>query len=161
MPISQSRYRDRAWNKSAVIRLSICAGTRFASVERSNMSFPEIPCFSVLLGQVARRLRSTPYWSQSRSWFDRDIDRLASVEAKESPHNWLRIQTKVLRRDRYRCRRCDKKGDEAALIVHPIHPEASHEDGMLMLCANCRTLAMNREISASSISIFLWKLWCM
>jgi hypothetical protein len=51
-----------------------------------------------------------------------------------------RMRLQVLRRDHYRCRNCNRGGDEITLEVRPIRPAATTIEGMLTLCAHCRSL---------------------
>jgi hypothetical protein len=73
--------------------------------------------------------------------------------------SWTRLRMKVVRRDRYRCRGCDRRGDEVTLEVHRIYPNASDIDGMLALCTNCRELANTFHLSSDHIPDFLRRLW--
>jgi hypothetical protein len=73
--------------------------------------------------------------------------------------SWTRLRMKVVRRDRYRCRGCDRRGDEVTLEVHRIYPDASDIDGMLALCTNCRELAKTFHLRSDHIPDFLRQLW--
>jgi hypothetical protein len=86
-------------------------------------------------------------------------DRPFLVSQNHRPIHWSGRRLKVVRRDRYRCRGCDRKGDEVTLDVHPIHPEASEVDAMLSLCPSCRELANTLHLSSSHIPDFLRQLW--
>lgn len=70
-----------------------------------------------------------------------------------------RQRWQVVRRDRSRCRGCDRTGDEVTLEVHPIGPGVSEIDGLLALCPGCRALANASQLKGSSISDFLRQLW--
>lgn len=98
------------------------------------------------------RLRRTPLPSEERN-------RPFLVAGKYRRTNWSGQRLKVVRRDRYRCRGCDRKGDEVTLDIHLIHPGASSIDGMLSLCPNCRELANTLKLSADHIPDFLRQLW--
>lgn len=65
----------------------------------------------------------------------------------------------IIRRDRSRCRGCDRKGDEITLEVYPIHPEAHDLHELLALCTNCRAIAKDRHIASNHIPDFLRHLW--
>lgn len=66
---------------------------------------------------------------------------------------------RVLRRDRYRCRGCDKDERDGTVAVHLIHPDVTEEQQMLTLCKNCFAIVNRRKIIASRTSEFLLKLW--
>ena len=74
------------------------------------------------------------------------------TEARPNPSK-LRLQ--VLRRDRYRCRNCNRMGDEITLEVSKIRPCAATIEEMLTLCVHCRDLAEQRDITAGNIHGFL------
>lgn len=77
----------------------------------------------------------------------------------DSPLSWSGQRMKVVRRDRYRCRGCDRRGDEVTLEIHQICPGASDIAGMLALCPNCRELANTFQLSGDHIPDFLRHLW--
>ncbi len=79
--------------------------------------------------------------------------------AIDSRLNWSGQRMKVVRRDRYRCRGCDRRGDEVTLEIHQICPGASDMAGMLALCPNCRELANAFQLSGDHIPDFLRQLW--
>ncbi len=79
--------------------------------------------------------------------------------AIDSQVNWSGQRMKVVRRDRYRCRGCDRRGDEVTLEIHEICPGASDIAGMLALCPNCRELANAFHLSGAHIPDFLRQLW--
>jgi 5-methylcytosine-specific restriction endonuclease McrA len=104
------------------------------------------------------------YWfalagSYSRSWRNRNLDRPFLVEAKETPHTWLRLRSRVLRRDHRRCRGCDRKEGNVILKIHQIRPGASQVEDFLTLCVSCRVLARNLELQGLDIPDFLRLLW--
>jgi len=70
-----------------------------------------------------------------------------------------RRRLQVVRRDRSRCRGCDKKGDEITLEVHAIYPEAHNVDDLLALCTNCLEIATIYQITSHYIADFLRQLW--
>src|ERR1700723_439944 len=76
-----------------------------------------------------------------RLWPLSPIDRRVVVANRDDRSDWQQQKLKIIRRDRYRCRGCDKRGDEVSLGLHPIQPEFSNGTRMLALCANCQRLA--------------------
>jgi hypothetical protein len=81
------------------------------------------------------------------------------VESKQAPRVWLRMRFRVLHRDRYRCRGCDKKAEEVTLKIHHIRPGSSQVEDVLTLCLSCRALARNLELKGVDIPDFLRYLW--
>jgi hypothetical protein len=67
---------------------------------------------------------------------------------------WLRMR--VLRRDHYRCRACEKKGDEITLRVYPIRPLGSHVETMVTLCASCQSLLETLRLNERLNGIFIF-----
>lgn len=82
----------------------------------------------------------------------RELERAVRAE---SP----RLRRRILRRDHYGCRGCDRDGLEVTLAVYPIHPNASHENNMLSLCRECFNLVERKNITANHAPDFLRKLW--
>jgi 5-methylcytosine-specific restriction endonuclease McrA len=115
--------------------------------------------FVTLYIKAIRNYWFAPARSYSRSWRNRNFDRLYLVEAKETPHTWLRMRSRVLRRDHRRCRGCDRKEGEVALKIHQIRPGASQVEDVLTLCVSCRILARNLELQGLDIPDFLRLLW--
>jgi hypothetical protein len=70
-----------------------------------------------------------------------------------------RLRRRILRRDHYGCRGCDRDGVEVTLAVYPIHLNASHENNMLSLCRECFNLVERKNITANHAPDFLRKLW--
>jgi hypothetical protein len=68
---------------------------------------------------------------------------------------WLRMQ--VLRRDHYRCRACDKKGDEITLHVYPIRPLGSQVETMVTLCASCQSLMETLKLNDRLNAVFIFR----
>jgi 5-methylcytosine-specific restriction endonuclease McrA len=104
------------------------------------------------------------YWvalarSYSWSWRNRNFDRPFLVESKEASHTWLRLRSRVLRRDHRRCRGCDRKEGEVILKIHQIRPGASKVEDFLTICVSCRILARNLELQGLDIPDFLRLLW--
>ncbi len=66
----------------------------------------------------------------------------------------------VLRRDHYRCRGCDTKGDEVTLNIHQIQSETSNIEEKLTLCARCQDIVQRLNLRADRIPEFLQQLWC-
>lgn len=77
----------------------------------------------------------------------------------DSRLSWSVQRMKVVRRDRYRCRGCDRRGDEVTLEIHQICPGASDISAMLALCPNCRELANAFHLSGAHVPDFLRQLW--
>lgn len=73
--------------------------------------------------------------------------------------NPSRMRLQVLQRDRYRCRGCNRTGDEITLEVRQIRPGATGVDEMVTLCTPCRHLVEQWNIAASSGPEFLLQLW--
>ncbi len=76
----------------------------------------------------------------------------------DSPRSWSEQRMKIVRRDRYRCRGCDRRGDEITLEIHRICPGACGIAGMLALCPRCRQLAKAFQLSGDHIPDFLHQL---
>jgi hypothetical protein len=115
--------------------------------------------FVILFAKAARS-----YWSAFPSPYSnfrvrRDVDRPFLVETKDTPDTCVRMWYRVLGRDRYRCRGCDKKGKEVSLNIHQITTGSSHVDGVLTLCISCQALANNLELKGVDIPDFLRQLW--
>lgn len=66
---------------------------------------------------------------------------------------------RVLRRDRYRCRGCDRDEREATVAVHSVNPSTEDEQDMLTLCRGCFEIVSQANIVASHTPEFLFKLW--
>jgi hypothetical protein len=94
-----------------------------------------------------------------RLWSLSPIDQQFMTVSKDRRSDGQQQKLKIIRRDRYRCRGCDKRGDEVSLGVHPIRPELSNGTGMLALCANCQRLANAIGLSGIDIPDFLRQLW--
>jgi 5-methylcytosine-specific restriction endonuclease McrA len=115
--------------------------------------------FVTLYIKAIRNYWFAPARSYSRSWRNRNFDRPYLVEAKETPDTWLRMRSRVLRRDHRRCRGCDRKEGEVPLKIHQIRPGASQVEDVLTLCVSCRILARNLELQGLDIPDFLRLLW--
>jgi hypothetical protein len=94
-----------------------------------------------------------------RLWRLSQIDRQVVAVSKDGQSDWQQQKLTIIRRDRYRCRGCDKREAEVSLGVHPIQPELSNAAGMLALCPNCRGLANTLGLSGTDIPDFLRQLW--
>jgi len=68
-------------------------------------------------------------------------------------------QKKILRRDHFRCRGCDRSGDGIEILVYPIYPGALHPHHMLTLCVNCVYVVELQGFLAASVPEFLRYLW--
>jgi 5-methylcytosine-specific restriction endonuclease McrA len=115
--------------------------------------------FVTLSVHAARNYWPILSWSCSRLWLGRNLDRPFLVESKQTPRVWLRMRFRVLHRDRYRCRGCDKKAEEVTLKIHHIRPGSSQVEDVLTLCLSCRALARNLELKGVDIPDFLRYLW--
>lgn len=69
------------------------------------------------------------------------------------------LRRRVLRRDHYRCRGCDRDEREVTVAAHLIRPDAGDERDMLTLCRRCFAIADEAKIVASHTPEFLQKLW--
>jgi hypothetical protein len=72
---------------------------------------------------------------------------------------WSKPRIRVMRRDHYRCRACDAKGDEITLLIYSIHPNVISTDGLLTLCSGCEATAKSLAIQAEDIPQVLQALW--
>jgi hypothetical protein len=104
------------------------------------------------------------YWfvlaqSYLNPWRNRSLNRPFLVEPSDNPQGWLRVRTRVLRRDRYRCRGCDRKEGEVTIKIYPINPDASQVKDLVTLCISCRILARNFDLTGIDIPDFLRFLW--
>lgn len=66
---------------------------------------------------------------------------------------------RVLKRDRYRCRGCDRDEREVTVAVHLVNPNAEDEQDMLTLCRGCFAIVNRTKIVTSHAPEFLRKLW--
>ena len=82
------------------------------------------------------------------------------IRQNDTARNPSKMRLQVLRRDHYRCRSCDQTGDEITLEVRPIRPGASSIEELLTLCAHCRNLVEQWNITASRSPEFLQHLRC-
>jgi hypothetical protein len=114
----------------------------------------------VMLFLIATRrcLSVLPMRSAAQS-LNRDLDLPFFVKARDTSRTWTRMRSRVLRRDRYRCRGCDGQVDEISLGMYQIHRGASDIEQMLTLCRNCRALANNLGLEGQNIPHFLRYLW--
>ncbi len=83
------------------------------------------------------------------------------AEDREDQREVSKRRYRVLRRDRYRCRGCDRDGQEVTVAVHLIHPAAKEEQEMLTLCRDCFGVVNQKKIVAARTSEFLRKLWAV
>jgi hypothetical protein len=81
--------------------------------------------------------------------------RLAEGQNARRNFPWLRMH--VLRRDHYRCRACDKKGDEITLHVYPIRPLGSQVETMVTLCASCQSLMETLKLNDRLNAVFIFR----
>lgn len=108
----------------------------------------------------AQSLQSSLLWLCRTPRSSDNISRPFLIADQDRRTNWSGQRLKVVRRDRYRCRGCDRKGDEVTLDIHLIRPQASDINAMLALCPNCRGLANRLKLSCDHIPDFLRQLWC-
>lgn len=113
---------------------------------------------TIRLLRVGQILTSAFRRSYRASSLDRSAVRLFPLDAKPAVREGSQ-RKRVLRRDGYRCRGCDKKGDGIAVTVHHIRPDVSHIEEMLTLCTGCQALAKGRKLSGVDIPDFLARLW--
>ena len=118
-------------------------------------AFMEVIIRLLRAGQI---LKSVFHHSYRVSLLDRSAARLSLVNARPAVRQGSRLK-RVLYRDRFRCRGCDKKGDDIAVTVHYIRPDVSQIEGKLTLCTSCQALARRRELSWVDIPDFLRCLW--
>jgi hypothetical protein len=108
-------------------------------------------CFMNIAGNLYYVLRGMAFQLFSLSFHVRneDIDpRLA------------RLSRRVLRRDGWRCRGCDKKRTEVVLVVHRIRPGTRKLDEAVALCMPCKAVAEEKNLSGLDTPDFLRYLWC-
>jgi len=92
--------------------------------------------FVTCLQNATRKIRTSIDVSPSISVCSRSVRETETVFSA----NPSKIRLNVLRRDRYRCKRCGQTGDEVTLDVLRTGPEASSIEAMITLCAHCRDL---------------------
>jgi hypothetical protein len=115
--------------------------------------------FTMGFRSAVQRIRAVLSPSPSTYWFDRGIGRPFLLKNELAQRELLRIRMRVLRRDRHRCRGCDKKEDGIALHVSTIRLEVAQESTMLSLCTSCQKLAKDQMLSGEDIPDFLRHLW--
>ena len=108
---------------------------------------------------IAPEKRLTSNRSHPKSWITGIAIKLLKPHSGPPTIPWSKLRIRTIRRDHYRCRACDKKGDEITLVVHRIHPDVFHATGLLTLCPLCETLARRHRITAQNIPQFLQVLW--
>lgn len=106
----------------------------------------------------------------SNSWQENvygkaEIEKYAALIGNQENDEWVSIRRRAIRRDRQKCRRCDKKIAYDSLTVHHIKPRASggSDDlaNLISLCSKCHEyvecaippLTTREEIEASNIVI--------
>ena len=114
----------------------------------------------MLFLQAVRGCRLKVSLSRSKWRVHRKGDRPFLIEAKDTPRVWLRLRSRVLRRDRHRCRGCDKKSEGTSLTIHKITTGPPNLNETLTLCISCRTLAKKLGLEGIDIPDFLRQLWC-
>lgn len=97
--------------------------------------------------------------SHQQSWLVKLFRKIPPVSSSQQNPSPSKLRIRVLRRDRYRCRACDRKGDEITLCVYSMHPYGSDVDECLALCSGCVTIAKSVAVEAESIPELLRILW--
>ncbi len=77
----------------------------------------------------------------------------------KSQREMSNLRRRVLRRDRYRCRGCDRDEREVTVAVHLVNPDAGDEQDMLTLCRGCFAIVSETKLAACHTPEFLRKLW--
>jgi hypothetical protein len=113
----------------------------------------------MLVVQLVRSYWLSFRFDVSRLTFHNNPKRPFLVEAMDAPQAWLRMRLRVLRRDRFRCRACDKRNEEVLLTIHSICPGFNRADEILTLCLSCRALAKHLELKGANAPDFLSQLW--
>jgi hypothetical protein len=107
-----------------------------------------------------KRYRSAMEASFSRLLSRGAPDDLLSLETVKYRHPWIRMHSRVLRRDGYRCRGCDRKAEAGTLGIHLIRPDSQAFDEILTLCQSCLAVAGRLKEPPVSVPHFLVQLWC-
>ena len=81
------------------------------------------------------------------------------IRGRNVTRRWSRLRMRVLCRDHFRCRGCDRKGDEITICIHLIESGGCDLDAMLTLCTQCEHLANEMKLQGASIPDFLRLLW--
>lgn len=113
--------------------------------------------FSVF--SAARSIRSVIRLSLPTSLFTLDPHQALLKRHKYLRRKQSQLRLKVLRRDRYRCRGCDKKGDEVTLGIHQLHRDGSKSDDFLTFCAPCQDLVRKLDLGTYPLHDVLRLLW--
>jgi hypothetical protein len=111
------------------------------------------------LHSATRRIRSVLSLPLSLIQFDVNVLRPFLLESGHLQHESMRRQMRVLRRDHYRCRSCDKKENDVAICIATIRSWAAHEEAMLVLCTSCHNLTKTLMLDGKDIPDFLRQLW--
>lgn len=117
------------------------------------------------MGTVPRLLERVPALmvesdsSRQPSWLVKLFRKISPASTGQQNSSPSELRIRVLRRDRYRCRACDRKGDEIALCVYGLYPYVSDADGCLALCSGCEVIARSVAVEAESIPELLRVLW--
>ncbi len=97
--------------------------------------------------------------SRQQSWLVRLFGKISSAPTWQQTTSPSKLRIRVLRRDRYRCRGCDRKRDEITLCVYRINSHVLDADGCLALCSDCEVVAKSLAVEAESIPDLLRVLW--
>ena len=108
---------------------------------------------------AARGIRSVVNLSVPISLFLRDSHKAVLKWQRYTRYKESRMRLRILRRDRYRCRGCDKKGDEVTLEVKQIDRYSSRPEGFLTLCTPCGDLIQKLEAKTDQIPDVLQQIW--
>jgi 5-methylcytosine-specific restriction endonuclease McrA len=106
---------------------------------------------------AARSIRSVINHSSPLSAFAQDVA-LSKKQQRDRRHQ-SQTRLRVLRRDHYRCRGCDKTGDEVTLEIHQIQSDSFDPEGLITLCTTCQALVERWRLSADQIPDLLRQLW--
>lgn len=106
---------------------------------------------------AARSIRSVINHSSPLSAFAQDV--ALSKKQKRARRHQSRTRLRVLRRDYYRCRGCDKTGDEVTLEIHKIQSDSFDTENLITLCTACLGLVERLRLSADQIPDLLRQLW--
>jgi 5-methylcytosine-specific restriction endonuclease McrA len=106
---------------------------------------------------VARSVRSVINDSYLLSVFTEDV--ALSKQQKRDRQHQSKTRLRVLRRDHYRCRGCDKTGDEVTLEIYQLQPHSFDPEDLITVCTPCQTLIERLRLSADQIPDLLRQLW--
>ena len=108
---------------------------------------------------AARGIRSVINLSLPIPLFLQDPHKAELKRQKYMRYKQSRLRLRVLRRDHYRCRGCDQKGDEITLKAQQIHRDSSRSEGFLTLCTPCQHLVQRLDPRSDQIPDVLQQIW--